>query len=487
MSHDRFDDEDGLALISVLFAVLVLTGLATLFVSRSMNESRFSAQSQRFETGIHAAEAGADVELAQANGDEAYLTEDLTGDPYPLDLTGMSLDAQRDQVIDWALAAHGEGITTARDGGTYFGVRPQDSSVSPSVPHDIIYGVSFVPALPPLIDDRAEIPERTTIRVVKYSIAQDLYTPVFALHTDGSLKFGGNASITSDGCDPAAPDENCDADVQVNGSLTNPGGSSSVQGEVRVAGGSCPSITATGGCVDTSDGVAVDPAPRITARQFYSRHDEDFNPDQGNQTVQWYDLCPDGKVYAPHDSGPCYVGQDPVWPSAGQTNFLGWVYQAGKWKATSVSAGVFYVYQEDAEVNGSDAGSDPALPRAVTIFVEGDPDNSTSTGSLTITGNPKLEAAFPDVLFIADRDIRLKGVASGGTSEYSGFISAYEQLDAGGTVVLNGAILVQDREDVHPEVTRNTATVDGNMTLNYDRTLAINLTGYYTITHWSEL
>lgn len=486
----RSRDESGMALISVLFAVLVLTGLATLFVSRSMNESRFSGHSQRHESAVHTAESGADKELALANGDAAYLTEDPTalaaGTPYQLDLATVPTEAaERAQAIEWALEANGAGAAAQRAGGTFHGVRPEDPDTGE--PHDIVYGVGFVPALPAGVDEVDEIPDITRVRVVKYLIAQDFFTPDFALHTGGALNFGGNASIKSDACDPAAPDENCDAHIQVNGELTNPGGSSSVQGEVRVAGGACPSISSTGGCVDQDDGVVEEPVPTVTARQFYDRYDSDFTPDQGGQTVEWFDLCPDGQVYLPSPSGPCDTTTAPVWPDGAQTNWLGWTFKNGDWKATSVSAGVFYVYHADAEINGTDAGSDPSKPRAVTVFAEADPLQLATTGSIVVTGNPTMEAAFPDVLLIADRDVRMKGTASGGTSTYSGFISAYEQMAVGGTVVVEGALLVQDRENVHPEVTRNTAGIDGNMTLNYDRALSIDLTGYYTITHWSEI
>lgn len=494
MLLDRLHHEEhGVALISALFAVLVLTGLATLFVSRATNESRFSGHSQRFETVLHSAEAGADRELAQANGDPLYTTENPdTFSSYEMGPAVLADEQlQRSTVIGWALAANDNdpatepGATVRRDGATFFGVRPADDSGT-GTPLDLVFAVGFVPALDRSVDTEAEIPPGTQVRVVKYTIAQDYFTPVFALHTGADLTFGGNAQILSEGCDAAAPDDNCDANIQVNGELQNPGTASTVEGQVRVAGGACPTIGSTGGCVDQDDGVEEEPVPVVTARQFYDRYDSDFTPDQGGQNVAWFDLCPDGRVYEPSPLGPC-TSTTAVWPDGAQTNWLGWTFSNGKWKATSVSAGVFYVYRADVEINGSDAGSDPTKPRAVSVFVESDPAQASSTGSITVTGNPKLEAAFPDVLFIADRDVRMKGVPSGGTSEYSGFISSYEQLAAGGTVVVTGALLVQDREDLHPEVTRLTDGVDGTMTLNYDRSLSIDLLGYYTITHWSEI
>jgi hypothetical protein len=224
--------------------------------------------------------------------------------------------------------------------------------------------------------------------------------------------------------------------------------------------------------------------PEIVARDFYNRQNATL---QGG--AEWWDLCPDGTVREPSASGgPCDPSIVPEWESGGKkTNFLGWTWNAAQrlWSSSNLESGAFYVYRADASINGT-AG---ATTQNVSVFIEGDPANPSGTGSLKTAGNPNIEAAFPDVIFVVDRDIDMGGTGQT-TLLQGGLITSWEQINVQGTVDLDGAIIMQDREDLDQSnihVKRSTMGINGNMILRYDRSLAIDLTGVWTITYWNEL
>lgn len=475
----RHQDEDGIALFVALLGIIVLSGLSTLFLARTLTEQRASGVSRNNEIAVHAAEASAEEVLSRVNVSTTaapYTTADPSGSPHEYDATSFaSVDDERAWAIQQAtnaVTADPDALLDTREGEAY-GIRPVDPS---GAPVDVIFGVGFVPAFGA---------ENVRIRVVKYQIDEDLFTPAFAFLAGADLPINGNGSILAPGCS-TDPDD-CDADVHVNGDvLKGSSGSYVIEGRVSVANGTCPSGgVIVGGCVATSDGAEEEPVPDVEARDFYNREVDNLNPDSSGAPTEWYDLCPDGTVRGPSAAGPCDPTQPVIWPDGSGTRFRGWQWRnpQNTWQATAVDSGVYYVYQADADVNGSTGVG----PRAVSIFVERDPAKPTRSGSLATGGNPKLEAAFPDVLFVADADLKMKGTGGAGTTELAGFITAREQVDVGGTVSLDGAIIMQDREDVHGLVTRSTMGISGNLTLTYARNLQIDLTGVWTITYWNEI
>jgi hypothetical protein len=467
--------EDGVALMTALLAVLILSGLALVFVARATAETRASGTSRNHEVAIHTAEAAADVQIAAINALNSHVTRD-----------NVNVQVQGPGVVNedtWARSLlprmRGSAAWVAGDSGEAYAVRPVDAAGDPI---EAIYAVGATPSF--------DAPN-AQVRAIKMQVAQDNFIPRFALLTDGDLKFGGNAAIVHPDCVPAQP-ETCIADVHVNKGFTNPGSSSTVQGQIRVAGGTCPSgVTAVKGCAHAD--VAVYPIPEFTARSFYMRDLDKLraDPDPG-RLVDWYDLCPDGTVRPPSVAGPCR-STEVVWPADDTgNNFRGWDFKLSQneWSSSALDSGVFYVYRANASINGS-AG---AGQRAVSVIVEGG-GTANRSGNLEIRGNPALQAALPDVLFITDRDLAMSGTASGGSgtecgqdgASYSGVIGVVEQLDVGGTVDLRGAILVRDKTDESNVVQRNNASISGTMCLQYDDNLAIDLTGIWVVTFWNEL
>jgi hypothetical protein len=479
----RWRRDDGVALITALLAVVILGGMAVVFVARAVAEQRASGASQSFETVLHTAEAAADVQVAALNRSDDHVTIDNSSAEIIMpDEARATAGAEEAWARGLLAQMRGTEAWVSGDAGESYAVRPR-SDVAPHDPLDVIYAVGATPGF--------DAP-RASVRIVKIQVAQDNFLPDFALLTGGDLDFGGNASIVSPGC--SSEPEACIADVHVNQDFSVSGSASLIEGQVRVAGGSCPTVNATGGCVE--DGVLPQPVPEFTAADFYGRDLDTLNPDPTGQSVEWFDLCPDGTARELAANGvPCDGTQR--WPdptATGDTsNFRGWIWRANQneWRGSTLQAGVFYVHHADASVRGSE-GSEQ---RAVSILVSSDPSDPGGSGSLDISGNPRMQAALSDVLFITDRDLDMGGTGSGGTGEacgaegasYSGLVAVNEQLSISGNAALRGAVIVRDIEDVHGLVTRNNDGVSGTMCLEYDDNLAVDLTGIWGVTFWNEL
>jgi hypothetical protein len=495
MNHLRRLDreESGAALVLALLAVIVLSGLVIVFVGRSLTETRASASARSFETAVHAAEAATDEVLSHMRLDDDYVTR-RNGHRIEAPTSGDDerawVRARADELVD-------DGEVVQTENGEAVAIRPSRGEK----PVDVIYAVGAVPGFDV---------ERARYRFLKLQVSQDRYIPEYALMTEGSFGFGGSAQIGIPGCDTSTPESThltCIADVHTNGDVKFSGTSANIEGRVSTAEGTCPDpVNADAGCRDASHGVAPQPVPPFNARAFYrppiaSDDDEDgeeaalkgLNPDPGGQEMGWFDLCDDGTVRKPSSSGQPCGSSEILWThSGGNTSFRGWDWQASQrnWRGRDVGAGVFYVYNADATVNGSDG------ERAVTVIVEGDTGPVDKTGTLSVSGNPTLQAGMEDVLFITDRDLDLQGTASGGlcdaeATQLSGFIGVGEQTDIRGNVNLKGAIIVQDLADEHPEVRRHSvhgnARLSGNMCLEYDDDLVVDLTGNWVITYWNEI
>jgi hypothetical protein len=502
----RTQEEDGVALVTALLAVIILSGLVIVFFNRAMTEMRVSSDARNFETAVHAAEAASENQIRALNSDDDHVTiGNDNGDVGPVDLGDLDdADSERDWVLSQLSRFENvDGVWISTSRGEAFAFRPELDGE----PADVLYAAGAIPSF--------EEGTRNRVRVLKMQIAQDHWVPEYAIMTEGDIEVGGSASVVVDGCDPSTPESaelTCDADIHTNSELGWQGNAADIQGKVTVAGGTCPNNadSAVGGCVD--EGVAPKPVPQFSARSFYRPPDENsddpdappegLNPDPAGDTMNWYDLCAaDETVRAPNPDGEPCTGTL-VWPEGedeAKTDFRGWDFNQGEWKGNAVRSGVYYVHGSDAHITGTGQQT-----RAVTILVDDDGDGS-GAGSLEITGNPRFRPAMEDVLFVADRDIFARGTGTSGSSsdpcgtitdpddpdevinaqDYAGFIGAGEQIEVRGNMKLNGAILAQDKSHEHSLVTKS--KIDGNMCLNYHHDLEVDLTGIWVITFWNEL
>ena len=495
MLRNRMNDESGVALVMALLGVVILSGLAVVFVGRATTETRAAAFSQNHESAIHVAEAAADRLIAIMADDPDHVTLDNDGDEISLDTSLADEDAESEWAIDlWRegkirdndLTSFSEGWLGRNVEGEAYAVRPRseiyDDEEDGYPPADVIYAVSAVPSF--------EHP-RAAFRVLKLQVDQAAFTPEFAFLTDGDFTFGGNAAIIAPGCDPANPTpEDCYADVHTNQGYSQSGTSSQIQGAISTSEPNCPAnSTALLGCTPGAEEQAI---PDITARATYTPNDIEQVDPANPKVVEWFDLCPNGDVRLPPADGvttPC-TGEVEWTSTGGNTRYRGWRFQASQneWQASSVEAGVFYVYHADASINGS-AGEGQ---RGVSVIVERDPANPTRSGSLSMTGNPKIQSALKGLLLLAESDLSLNGTAAAGDCgenppAYSGLMYAGEQFNSQGTVELRGAVLVADKTDDHNLVKRNTASVSGTMCLEFDADLSFDLRGQWVVTFWNEL
>jgi hypothetical protein len=482
--RERLHPEDGVALVTALLAVLIISGLVLVMVSRSIAETRASAGSRDFETAIHAGEAASDLVIRELN------RQDGPKDYYSVDAVGTAIEAPEAGVDEkaWALDLHRSGDYEMVDAPTWiegqngqaYAVRPVvDASAPNPEPLDVIYAVGAIPSFDA---------DRARIRVLKIQVAQDFFEPNYALLSDHTVTMGGSARFISPGCDYSDPDPDvCIADVHTNKSFTS-GGSTRVHGTVSSAGGSCTGDAAALECLDM--GVAEQPIPPFSARDFYRPGTE-----QGD--VDWYDLCPDRTIKEGSTGGPCTGEQ--LWPSddATGTRYRGWRWrsqgQFDGWSGNPVDPGVFYVYQADARVNGS-AGSGQV---SATVIVESDPAAPAKTGALEVAGSPKIQPAMKDdVLIITDRDLTIEGGAGASSAcadddaiQFAGFVGVGEQVKMAGNARLHGAMIVQDKDDKHMLVQRgsNNDGFFGTMCLNFNPNLVVDMAGHWVITYWNEL
>jgi hypothetical protein len=451
----RGHDEDGVALIAALLAVVILMGLSVVFVAVATFETRSTAGARDAETAIHVAEGAVDDLIPRVNlAPDEYVTQQADGTPHvvPADATA---EEERDLILEYAAEADpgetGDGPRLVRFGtGEGLAIRPVDDDDDP---RDVMYAVGWVPSRDAAV--------RT--RVVKVRFDTLRFNPNVGLLTGGDLTFGGSAKVTGSG-----------GTVHANGDASSQPGNFSVSGDLMETGSLeealCDEKKVAGDCYG---GAARRPVPEIDAREMYLLH--------GQNSAPWFDLCPPGPDTVPtvreHSPvGPC-EGDLVEW-DAGSESFRGWRYQDGEWRATHAHPGVYYAHRSNARITGT-TGSEQQPLTVIASAASGDAGGDA--GNIVTSGNPQLVSALSGMTLVADRDIVL-----GGTVTLEGLVAAHEQVDIPGNVHITGAVIAEDA----PHTTGSPGSkspVAGNMTIDYDGTLEVPLAGVIRITAWNEL
>lgn len=501
MWHDRHKDEDGVALIFALLAVVIVGGVAAVMIVRATSQNTATSAERSHEQAIHVAEAGLDDVIVELNNNQSYLTKDDDGDPH---VYTEALSASEAEQRSWAvtIAQSSTTCTVGETGeGEFCAIRPKlpdASATQTGAPLPWVYGVSFIPSRDALDPQ---------IRVVKMQFDEGFFTPPKAILTQGSLTLDGSLSIQGD-----------NGSVHTNGSATINGGAVTASGPVTSSG------SFSGGCSGCGDGSGqIDDTidlPKVSAVATYRReaddHSAQFDSSDGSYGGDWFDLCSDGTVQVPHfgDTGPApcealsgnrilYDATDPTQPS----RYRGWAWSSaqGAWSAgggggndvsSTLQSGIYYVHEANVDISGS---VDADVRLTVIVDAHGDndpiaPPDTTCTGgwagnesgSLTINGvgGGTFRSFLGDLLFLTDRDIKTSGNMQGTT--LGGVMAAHEQLEIGGTPNVEGAVVAEDACDT-PSSPVHSNSISGNFTITYTGLGSVPLSSIVRITAWNEL
>lgn len=496
MWRDRCKDEDGVALVFALLAVIIVGGVAAVMIVRATSQNTATRVERDFEQAIHVAEAGLDAVIVHLNQDQSYLTGNPPSEPhvYTEDVSASEADQRA-----WAVGIAISDCTLVNAGeGQFCAIRPKLPDADGGEPLPWVYGVSFIPS--------QAAPDHE-IRVIKMQFDEGFFSPPHAILTQGSLTLGGSLSIGGD-----------NGSVHTNGSVTINGGAVSTTGPVTSSGsfsGGCSGCATGSGQVD--DTIEVPDVSAIAVyRRSASAHASQFNATDGTYGGAWFDLCSNGTVQVPHFENkvpaPCtaatgnrilYDATDPAQPS----RYRGWSWNPaqGAWSAggggnnnvaSALMDGIYYVHNANADISGS---VDADVRLTVIVDAHGDndpaaPPDSTCTGgwagnesgSLTITGvgGGSFRSFLEDLLFLTDRDTKTSGNMQGTT--LGGVIATHEQLEIGGTPNVEGAVVAEDACDT-PSSPVHANTVNGNFTINYTGLGSVPLSSIVRITAWNEL
>jgi hypothetical protein len=267
-----------------------------------------------------------------------------------------------------------------------------------------------------------------------------------AILVNGNLSIQGNMRVTGD-----------EGNVHANGDITGGGNSYTVSGDLTATGELHGDVHATGLVAPNMPAINV---PEIKAADYRS--------------LANYILAADGTIRVADTNAVCSTGC----PS-------GWSFSSGTWSASGKmpTGDVYYV-----EGNVSMHGTGSSAMTNISIIAE---------GNLTLTGNGKFkphpEAA--GIQFVTNGDFQLGGtVDANDTIDMDGQILVREQMDIYGNSKFQGRVMVENRDSAtnaynastNPHGNRGTSAINanelrGNMTVEYNGGLA-DITTVTTIT-----
>lgn len=516
-------DQTGVALVFALLAVIILGGLAIVFVSRAYTQQRVTGIEQRYETTIHVAEAGVDNLIAELNHDFELTTVDpTTGDAHLYDPPTAPASSDPEDEKAWALGIAESNCTLVpTDVGEACAIRPV---LSGNVPANFVFGVGFVPSR-----DTAQ-----EIRVVKVGIVLGTFVPDKAILTDGDLN-PFNITICGEY-----------RDVHSNGSIVVEGGADTV---TQSGDNKCPAdevgnsgdVTSAGtytqnGSPDIGPGSGqtgmtqtVPPVSALaTYQKFLDPNSEDFNTDYRDN---WYNLCVNTsgqmEVRRPaYDAGgalitdPCSSSGELLYPTTTATShFRGWrlvsettgfsgidfrcapCFRAGG-GSFPLEDGIYYARERNVYVSGNtpsgvqfsilvDSTGDVVesgvrynapseAPSGDTCRLDGRHDGSIGMEGLGGGGG---EPYLEDQLLLADRDVAMGGNFK---STVHGVIAAHEQVGMEGQPSIVGALVTEDACPTSANSPVSTNSVSGSFELDHSKTVVSTLPSVVNITAWTE-
>jgi hypothetical protein len=298
-------------------------------------------------------------------------------------------------------------------------------------------------------------PRGTTVRL------EQMLVPIKmpALLVNGDLTMGGNAQVIG-----------THGSVHTNGSLTIEGNAVTIAQNATATG----TINADAGWNPgqlKSGGMPNIPVPEVRASDYFS--DADFV------------LQADGRITNKLESTTyCNAGTNStacqsITPPGGNASF-GWTFTAADgWDLSQNNANSATYYARTGGVGGGSGNvritgnpGSSADPLSLTIIAE---------GNIQISGNPALRPEpLSEIQFVTNKDLWIHGNL-GVPLAFEGRILVREQIDFAGNPTLAGQVIVQNSPTVSTLVTRN--TVMGSVTLSYN---GLAETVAYTVSGWRE-
>lgn len=476
--------EAGMALVMVLLAILIVSGIVAVLFTWSNNTLRQTDREANWELALQEADGSVNAVVGEVLEALAY----TNGADLPV-----HVDTPEEERA-WAVAqleaaiAAGPGTANLRSvpGGWAYGIRPARSGQALGV----VYGVSRVGG-----------GARAVTRVVRASIDDDQFAPQMAILTEGDLLISGGSDV-----DGTSGNVHSNSDMELSGGGDSEGAYTS-SGSYAGSGGIECDVDGDGvggdPCEDPSQG-GRDPIEifSFSARDFYPQRtshagnwyslSEPRDPAAYNGT--WFDLCPDGFVHAPADAGgaPCDDVANRIADANGSA-YREWKFNGGEWERTgdTFAGDVVYVHHANVSSGGLGGSSDYL---ATTILVAADLDGGDPagdlTGSIAISGGAYLDPVLGGVLIVADRDYKSSG---GMSTQNDSFIGLGEELEFSGGQGFHGVLMAQGLDrygagaDASPIERSKGNKLTGSAVIRYDGGMTLPLGDGLRIAYWDEL
>jgi Tfp pilus assembly protein PilX len=467
--------ERGMALISALLLLMVMSGLAIALtasgrieVAMGDNEELYARTRAASEAGLN---HGAAIVLGLTSTPTYPLNNILLGPDGAADTSNMSASANADNGVVSHLISGGSAcaadntLTCWPVAGTEYSytVRLFEDD-DPALKNGANFTNTELTAMGPPPDPAEDgnrfndINKRIVIRATGYGPRntqvqlEQMLMPIKmpALLVNGNLEMAGNAQVIGS-----------QGSVHANGNLTITGNAVTITENATASG----TLTAGSGWDPgelESGGMPAIPVPDIHAIDYFN--DADFVL-QANGRITNKDGT---TIYcnASANSNACRN----ITPPGGTAGF-GWTFDGSGWDLSQNSANsATYYARTDVRITGNPGSS--ASPILLTIIAEGD---------IQISGNPDLRPEpLSELQFVTDQDLWIHGNL-GVPLAFEGRILVREQIDFAGNPTLAGQVIVQDVPTVSTLVTNNIVT--GSVTLSYNGLIE---TVAYTVSGWRE-
>lgn len=449
-SVHRQSGDEGVAMVSVMGLVLVLTTIMIVATVTAVSAIQSSRDHVSFEQSLAAAEAGVDANLANvakafSEGNPGWTNPSPCALPAP---TASDVSSEANERA-WARTQLGALPSSC------LVTTPQGQFVAGRAPgRQAIYAIGYSPS---------RTSPDVKSRVLKAEYVFGPYAPGKALLTGGNLDFSGSVAISH--LDPSLP-----ADVHTNSNVVGMNNSLQIGGALTATGtlsGSCPSNVAAG-CAGSKP---EEPMPIINPRTVWSTY-APYDPN-------WVDLCPLGVAKKPNptDTVPCagtVVSSGP-WVYSTVGGVPTWTYP----RTSSNVPGAYYVYGGNAQVG--DNGNAKDL-RKITVIAEALPVGGPATQCGKFGGNIEwklfnLEPYLTGLVFLAGSNLTGGANADAGP----GMFLAVDKVDLQtSSSVMTGAIIA----------TNGCAAAGVNniqgVTIRYDQTIEAPVNDLIRTTLWLE-